>query len=193
MNDQRRMILLASQSPRRRELLEQVGVQYRVMPVEVDETPRSGEPAAKYVERVTRAKALAAGEREQRLPVLAADTAVVLDGRPLGKPADEAHAVEMLLALSGRTHQVLTGVALLHAGRLRYRLSTSEVEFAPLTEAWIRAYWATGEPADKAGAYAVQGRAALFIRRITGSYSGIMGLPLYETGRLLAEAGLPEP
>jgi septum formation protein len=186
------MIVLASQSPRRRELLRQIGVQHRVLPVEVDESWQPGEGAEEYVERVTRTKALAAATREPELPVLAADTAVVLDGRPLGKPRDEAHAVEMLLALSNRRHQVMSGVALWHQGNLRYRLSVSEVSFSPLTEAQARAYWATGEPADKAGAYAVQGRAALFIRRIEGSYSGIMGLPLYETGRLLAEAGLIE-
>ncbi len=186
------MILLASRSPRRRELLDQIGVQYRVMPVDVDESRLPGEAAEVYVERVTRSKALAAREREPSLPVLAADTAVVLDGKPLGKPRDEAHAVEMLLALSGRTHQVMSGVALLHERELHYRLSLSEVTFAPLTEDQARAYWATGEPADKAGSYAVQGRAALFIRHISGSYSGIMGLPLYETGELLGEAGLLE-
>ncbi len=184
------MILLASQSPRRRELLDQIGVQYRVAPVDVDEAHQPGESAEAYVERVTRAKARAGAKLSGGLPVLAADTAVVLDGRPLGKPKDETHGVEMLLALSGRRHQVLSGVALVHGGELSYRLSRSDVAFASITEAQARAYWATGEPADKAGGYAIQGRAALWIQEIRGSYSGIMGLPLYETGRLLAQAGL---
>ncbi len=183
-------LLLASQSPRRRELLDQIGVQYRVMPVDVDESWRPGETPETYVERVTRAKARAAAARQPGLPILAADTAVVLDHRPLGKPRDQNHGIEMLLALAGRAHQVLSGVMLLHEGHLHYRLSRSEVEFAPLTEAQARAYWNTGEPADKAGGYAVQGKAALFIRRIEGSYSGIMGLPLFETGELLRKAGL---
>ncbi len=184
------MILLASASPRRRELLDQIGVQYRVMPVEVDESHVAGETAEAYVERITRAKARAAAARQARLPILAADTAVVLDGAPLGKPRDRSHAVEMLLALGGRTHEVMSGVALLHKGALRYRLNVSTVTFAPITERQARAYWATGEPLDKAGGYAIQGRAALFVREIRGSYSGIVGLPLYETGRLLREAGL---
>ncbi len=184
------MILLASRSPRRRELLDQIGVQHEVMPVEVDETPLAGEAAEAYVRRVTLAKARRARELRPDLPVLAADTAVVLDDRPLGKPREEEHAVEMLLALSGRTHQVLSGVALVTGKGIAYRLSTSEVTFDTLSEAQARRYWETGEPADKAGGYAVQGRAALFIRRIAGSYSGIMGLPLYETGQLLAEATL---
>ena len=184
------MILLASRSPRRRELLEQIGVPHEALPVDVDESPLPGEPAEAYVCRVTLAKAEAARQLRPDLPVLAADTAVVLDGTPLGKPRDEAHAVEMLLALSGRSHRVMSGVALASDAGTGYRLSVSEVTFASLTEAQARRYWATSEPQDKAGGYAVQGRAALFIRRIEGSYSGIMGLPLYETGQLLAEAGL---
>jgi len=184
------MILLASQSPRRRELLAQIGVQHQVMPVDVDERWIAGEAADAYVRRVTLAKAEKARRLRPKLPVLAADTAVVLDGRPLGKPRDRDHAVEMLLALSGRTHEVMSGVALATGKGTRYRLSTSRVTFNTLSEVQARRYWETGEPADKAGGYAVQGRAALFIRRIAGSYSGIMGLPLYETGQLLAEAGL---
>ena len=184
------MILLASQSPRRRELLAQIGVQHEVMPVHVDERWIAGEAADAYVHRVTLAKAEKARRLRPELPVLAADTAVVLDGRPLGKPRDRAHGVAMLLALSGRSHRVLSGVALATGDGIRYRLSSSEVTFAPLTEEQASRYWNSGEPADKAGGYAVQGRAALFIRRIAGSYSGIMGLPLYETGELLAEAGL---
>jgi septum formation protein len=184
------MIVLASRSPRRRELLDQIGVQYRVLPVDVDERPLAEEPAEAYVRRITLAKAEAARTLEPGLPVLAADTAVVLDGRPLGKPRDRAHAVEMLLALAGRSHRVMSGVALTTGTGTDYRLSTSEVTFATLSREQALRYWETGEPADKAGGYAVQGRAALFIRHIAGSYSGIMGLPLFETGQLLAEAGL---
>ncbi len=184
------MIVLASASPRRRRLLEQIGVVCEVLPVDVDETPRPGEPAAAYVERVTRAKAAAAARLRPHEPVLAADTAVVLDGRPLGKPRDQDHAVAMLLALGGREHQVLTGVALATGGAIDYRLSTSRVWMGPITEEQARRYWATGEPADKAGGYAIQGQAALFIERIEGSPSGIVGLPLYETGRLLKAAGV---
>ena len=184
------MIVLASASPRRRQLLEQIGVRCEVLPVAVDETPRPGEPAAAYVERVTRAKASAAARLRPGQPVLAADTAVVLDDCPLGKPRDEEHAVAMLTALGGREHQVLTGVALARGAVIDYRLSTSRVWMAPISEAQARRYWATGEPADKAGGYAIQGYAALFIERIEGSPSGIMGLPLHETGQLLQAAGV---
>jgi len=186
------MLLLASQSPRRRELLDQIGVSYQVSPVQVDEAPHPGEEAAAYVRRVTLAKAAAARHRHPGRPVLAADTAVVLDGAILGKPQDREHALAMLLALADRTHEVLTGVAL-HADRLDYRLSVSRVTFGPLDRHQALRYWQSGEPRDKAGAYAIQGRAALFIRHLAGSYSGVMGLPLYETGALLAAAGLLEP
>jgi len=160
------------------------------MPVNVDESWRVGEKAETYVERVTLDKALAAAKMAPDLPVLAADTAVVLDGRPLGKPRDETHCVEMLLRLSNRAHEVMSGVALRQGTSLDYRLTVSRVVFGRISREQAHRYWATGEPADKAGGYAVQGRAALFIRRIEGSYSGIMGLPLYETGQLLTEAGL---
>ena len=186
------MILLASRSPRRRELLGQIGVQHEAMPVNVDETWHPGEPAETYVRRITLAKAERARQLRPDLPALAADTAVVLADRPFGKPRDEAHAVKMLLALSGRTHLVMSGVALATAQKRAYRLSTSRVTFAAISREQARRYWATGEPIDKAGGYAIQGRAALFIRHIAGSYSGIMGLPLFETGQLLAEAGLLE-
>lgn len=184
------MIVLASRSPRRHELLAQIGVTHEVLPVDVDESPHSGEEPASYVRRVTLEKASAARLQVPDRPILAADTAVILDRKPLGKPRDEAHALAMLMGLSGRTHQVMSGVALLHGKASRYRLSISEVTFSTLSEQQARRYWASGEPHDKAGGYAIQGRAALFIERISGSYSGIMGLPLFETGQLLAEAGL---
>jgi septum formation protein len=186
------LIILASASPRRSALLTQIGVAHRVMPVDVDETALAAESPAAYVQRLAAAKAerlchqLAPSER---LPVLGADTTVALGERILGKPRDRDDCLEMLRALSGRTHRVLTAVALSWNGVCDVRLSVSEVSFRPLEEAEIAAYWETGEPADKAGAYAIQGRAALFIERIAGSYSGIVGLPLFETGELLRRAG----
>lgn len=191
------LVYLASQSPRRRALLDQLGVSYRVVSVAVDETPRAGEDAPAFVGRMARAKAEAALSRHHDLvgrsrprPVLAADTAVIVEGRILGKPRDRDDALAMLLHLAGRTHQVLTGVALLGSGTDGVALSRSRVRFRPFTAAEAAAYWETGEPWDKAGAYAIQGRGALFVARIAGSYSGIMGLPLFETGRLLASAGI---
>jgi septum formation protein len=182
-------ILLASASPRRRELLNQIGVAHAVRPVGVDESVRSGEAPSSYVLRLAEAKAAALWERladSDRLPVLAADTTVALEGEIFGKPADIGEARAMLGRLSGRTHEVHTAVALRHAGGSAARLSSSSVSLRDLTTDEIDAYWATGEPADKAGGYAVQGRAAVFIRHIAGSYSGIMGLPLFETWELLA-------
>jgi len=186
-----RPIFLASRSPRRRELLDQIGVAHEVCPPDVDESSLPGEPAERYVERLARHKAEVVYERAARArPALAADTSVVLDGRIYGKPADRDDCARMLLALSGRTHRVLTAVALAHAGGTDSAVSVSEVTFAPLTRADCDRYWATGEPADKAGGYAVQGLGALFISHLSGSYTGIMGLPLYETGTLLARAGI---
>jgi septum formation protein len=189
---------LASRSPRRRELLTQAGFEYAELPegaADVDETPKSGESAADYVLRVAREKA-AAGWRAitmhgvAALPVLTADTTVVLDGAILGKPDNARHAVELLAQLSAREHQVLTAVALANAAGVTTRLSASTVEFRAITPAEIEHYVATGEPLDKAGAYGVQGRAAIFIRAIRGSYSGIMGLPLFETAELLGALGI---
>jgi septum formation protein len=182
-------ILLASASPRRSELLRQVGITHAVRPVDIDESVLDGEAPSAYVLRLAQSKAaalwrqLAAGERR---PVLAADTTVALEGEIFGKPAslEEAHA--MLGRLSGRTHEVHTAIAVLHDGGAAARVSSSAVTFRELTPAEIDWYWRTGEPADKAGGYAVQGRAAAFISHIAGSYSGIMGLPLYETWELLA-------
>jgi septum formation protein len=193
-----RGIYLASRSPRRRELLAQVGVRYHLLlfrsrpdsPPDVDESIVANEQPDTYVERVARAKAQA-GWRLLRLrnlpfaPVLAADTTVALEGRILGKPATREEAVEMLAALSGTRHEVLTAVALQQGEWLESVLSVSEVEFKKLSEEEIRQYVATGECDDKAGAYAIQGRAARFIMELRGSYSGVMGLPLFETGQLL--------
>jgi len=182
-------ILLASASPRRSELLRQVGIAHEVRPVDVDEAVRPGEAPPAYVLRLAEAKAAALWRRlapAERRPVLAADTTVALEGSIFGKPADLAEARAMLGQLSGRTHEVHTAVALKHAGGAAARVSSSRVSLRELAPAEIDWYWGTGEPADKAGGYAVQGRAAVFIRHIAGSYSGIMGLPLYETWELLA-------
>jgi septum formation protein len=182
-------IYLASASPRRSELLRQIDVTHAVLPVDIDETPRPGEKPAHYALRLAEEKARALWEQlpvAQRRPVLAADTTVALGDEILGKPVDRDDAVRMLGRLSGREHEVHTAVAVLHEGGADARVSTSTVAFRPLTGAEIDWYWRTGEPADKAGAYAVQGHAAVFIRRLAGSYSGVMGLPLYETWELLA-------
>ena len=181
------MLILASQSPRRAELLRQVGVEFRVEPAALDETPLHNETAEDYIRRIAHAKADAVHRRNPDSPVLGADTAVVLGDRILGKPRDRDDAIDMLLALSGRTHRVLTGVALV-AGRYNYRLSTNRVRFRTLDASEAASYWETGEPADKAGGYAVQGLAAAFIEHIEGSYSGIMGLPLFETLEMLKDS-----
>jgi septum formation protein len=201
-----RLIYLASASPRRRELLRQIGVPFRVIGAEVDETAFQGESAAAYVSRLAEAKAALGweGSRElhgapvlaadtvaaDRSPVLAADTAVVLDGEILGKPADMNAAVGMLQKLSGRAHEVLTAVALRTAAGLEVRLSRSLVSFRAVDHGEARAYWETGEARDKAGGYAIQGYAAIFIADLKGSYSGVMGLPLFETAELLQAAGV---
>jgi septum formation protein len=194
-------VTLASRSPRRRELLAALGLELDVRPADADESVRPGEPAQAYVARVAREKALAvAGE-----VVVAADTAVVLDGEILGKPVDEADAARMLRALSGRAHEVLTAVCVRGgigpgqpagggaAGPLREALVVSEVSLAPLDDARIEWYLATGEPFDKAGSYAVQGLAAAFVRAVRGSVTNVIGLPLEETLALLAAAGVRMP
>lgn len=182
------LICLASASPRRSALLTQIGVGHRVLPVDVDEWPEPGEKPGHYVQRLALLKARTLWKQlaePERAPVLGADTTVAIDGDILGKPADEADCLRILRLLSGRTHQVYTAVTLCYADDCRSRLSVSDVAFRQLTDEEIRAYWRSGEPADKAGAYAVQGLAARFIERIAGSYSGIVGLPLYETAQLL--------
>lgn len=191
-------VYLASASPRRQELLTQLGVRFEVVPAAVDETPLSDESGADLVCRLAAAKARAgiAARPVPSAPVVAADTAVGLGRELFGKPASDADAVRILSRLSGRTHSVWTAVAVADGQRERVELSHSEVTFRALTADEIAAYWRTGEPADKAGAYAIQGRGAQFIADLKGSYSGVMGLPLFETARLLALFGcvlLPAP
>jgi septum formation protein len=194
----RTKIYLASRSPRRRELLKQIGVSFEVLVLrekpgrgpDVDESQLEGEMPEAYARRVSRAKVDVGWDRilQRRLrpfPVLAADTVVCIGAEILGKPADRADAARMLRLLSGREHRVLTAVALRFDQRADIAVSESRVRFCALAEAEIEAYVASGEPTDKAGAYAIQGRAAAFITELNGSYSGVMGLPLYETAQLL--------
>jgi septum formation protein len=181
-------IVLASASPRRGELLRQAGVACEVRPVDLDESVRPGESPEAYVRRLAEAKARAAWARRPAgtsEPVLAADTTVVLDGRVYGKPADEAEAREMLGRLAGRTHEVHTAVAVVHAGGEDSRVCTSRVTMRAIAPDELDWYCASDEPYDKAGGYAIQGRAAVFVSRLDGSYSGVMGLPLCETWELL--------
>ena len=191
-------LYLASRSPRRRELLTQIGVQYDTIffrnppreDRELDETPHADEIPMVYVERVARAKAeqgrqIVAERRLLLQPVLAADTALEFDGRIIGKPADTDDAQGILRRLSGNTHRVLTAVAVAFEGRIESRLSVSEVRFGVLEETEIRRYVSSGEPMDKAGAYGIQGHAGMFVEHLAGSYSGVMGLPLFETAQLL--------
>ena len=195
-------IYLASASPRRRELLKQIGVRFEVLlprahsaRTDVDEMPQPGENPSDYVLRLARAKA-DMGSMSIRTrylpayPVLAADTTVSLDGDIIGKPADRAEAAFTLARLAGRSHEVLTAVAIAFDNEVEVMLSRSSVKFAPLTAQAIRRYVASGESHDKAGAYAIQGRAAVFIDRLDGSYSGVMGLPMYETAQLLQRFGI---
>jgi septum formation protein len=197
-------IYLASRSPRRRDLLKQVGVPFELLllredlrrGVDVDETPLADESAGVYVLRIARLKAemavrqIAYRNLPQK-PVLAADTTVVFDGEIIGKPDDAEHAARMLRALSGREHQVLTAVAVALREQVETQISVSSVWFRELSDAEVRRYCASGEPLDKAGAYAIQGRAGAFVTRITGSYTGIMGLPLAETVELLQKFSVP--
>ena len=183
-------IILASASPRRSELLDQIGIRYLIHPVEIDESPRLNESPLVYVERVAAEKSAVCCEQlGVDIPVLAADTAVVLNGKIMGKPRDFEHGQAMLEALSGTTHQVYSAVSL--RGRQHDQaVNITEVSFRKLTAAEIEAYWLTGEPIDKAGAYAIQGYAGVFVRSITGSFSGVVGLPLYETALLLEKQGI---
>lgn len=196
-------IYLASRSPRRRDLLKQLGVKFDPLLLrlsgprgaDVDESQHAGETAADYVERTAREKAAfglqVLGMRSMlQRPVLAADTVVILDGEVLGKPVDRTEAAKFLARLSGRTHEVRTTVALAMEGPLLSDTSVSLVTFRALTDDEIQHYCATPEPYDKAGGYGIQGLAALFVERIEGSYTGVMGLPLFETGRLLMQTGI---
>lgn len=186
-------LILASASPRRAELLRQIGVDFRPYPVDLDETPLPGESPENHVLRLARSKAEAAWQRLGQPAdclVLGSDTTVSLDGEILGKPADEAECLAMLSRLSGRTHEVLTGVALLSPGEgVAVECVTSRVSFRAIEPAEMKAYWRSGEPRDKAGAYAIQGRGAVFVRHIEGSYSAVVGLPLYEVAQMLGRAG----
>ncbi len=185
------VLRLASASPRRRQLLELIGVPHVVTPADIDETPKSAERADHYVVRLAREKAGAVWQKHRDLPVLGSDTTVVIGEDILGKPESEADAVAMLGRLSGRTHVVYTGIALrTREGREYMGISTTSVQFAHLTAEQIRAYWASGEPQGKAGAYAIQGLGAVFVSNISGSYTGVMGLPLYETAEMLRAAGI---
>lgn len=185
-------IILASGSPRRRRLLEQIGIAFEVIPAEIDESLRSGELPSDYTSRIAREKVEAVVLRHGKAQiVLGADTTVVLGDQILGKPESEDHAIEMLRSLSDKLHHVFTAVAVAGAdGHIEQALNVTEVEFASLDDSWIRAYVASGEPMDKAGAYGIQGWAAPRIRRVNGSYSSVMGLPLHETAVLLECAGL---
>jgi septum formation protein len=183
-------LILASASPRRRELLAGLGLRFTVRAADVDETPYTGEPAAEYVLRLAREKAVAVARTGQGEEwVLAADTTVVVDGEILGKPWDEDDARRMLRLLSGREHEVLTGLALLGGGREASQVETSRVRMAPLGEEEIAWYAATGEPRDKAGAYAIQGLGALFVEAVSGNYSNVVGLPIPAVYRLFAALG----
>jgi septum formation protein len=195
-------IYLASRSPRRRELLRQIGVHYEVLLLresvdreDVDETPLPDESSVAYVERIAHTKANIGWTRLTqrsipRYPVLGADTAVIVDDEILGKPVDRQAACDMLRKLAGRDHEVVTGVALAYEGRCEVLVNTSVVTFRALDEAEVRGYVNTGESLDKAGGYAIQGRAAPFITHLSGSYSGVMGLPLHETAQLLTRFGI---
>ena len=190
-------LYLASGSPRRRELLTQIGVPFNTVSAAIDETPLANESPAAYVERLAREKAQAGRlQLLKSIPdgafcVLGADTAVVLDERILGKPVDEADALAMLMALSGRAHEVLTAIAIIDAGRCETRVVRSQVRFRNISKQEASLYWASGEPRDKAGGYAIQGLAAVFVTGLNGSYSAVVGLPVCETAELLGHFGIP--
>ena len=188
-------IYLASRSPRRAELLTQIGIEFEVLPSDIDESVVDGESPAAYVVRLAREKAAVCLDGLQqsdakRLPVLAADTTVSIDGIILGKPDSDEEARAMLQRMSGRQHEVHTGIAVATEQGIETALSTTHVEMKVLSDAEIAAYIATGEPHDKAGAYGIQGLAGTFIEHIEGSYSGVMGLPIFETAQLLKRAGV---
>ncbi len=187
-------VYLASASPRRQDLLRQAGIAHQVIVPSIDEVVQSGETAEEFVMRVAREKAqfvlaLIAQQGKPAAPVLGADTCIALEGEIFGKPADREQGIHMLSRLAGRSHEVLTGVALLSEGKLLQELSRSRVVFGAISASEIEDYWDSGEPADKAGAYAIQGSAAAFIERIEGSYTGIVGLPLFEVTNMIKKFG----
>lgn len=183
-------LILASASPQRTRLLEQLGLRHTAIAADIDETPRPGESAEALAERLARTKAEALSIAYPEAVIVGSDTVVAVDETHYGKPADARAAEAMLAALSGRTHRVATGVAVFAGGRTHARLCVSHVTLRRIADDEIRAYVATGEPLGKAGGYAIQGRGALFVERLVGSYSAVMGLPLFETGALLAKAGV---
>ena len=184
-------LYLASASPRRREILDALGIRFIHGGVDLDESARDGEGAREMVERLVREKSMAVtAEMARGLPVLGADTVVVLGERVFGKPASAADALEMLSALSGRSHHVLTAVALRAGGDVSTAISDTEVRFRDISRLEARRYWQSGEPRDKAGAYAIQGLGGIFVDAISGSYSGVVGLPVFETAKLLEKAGI---
>ncbi len=184
-------IYLASRSPRRCELLQQLGMSFEQVPADIDESIQAGEKPEDYVLRMALEKARVAASKldSRNVPVLGADTAVVVDGQILGKPDSKEDAFAMLRKLSNNTHEVLSAIALVGGDDELFDLNCTKVSFRRISDAEMTAYWALGESSDKAGAYAIQGYAALFIEQISGSYSGVMGLPLFETGRLLESFG----
>lgn len=184
-------IVLASASPRRAELLRQIGVSFEVRPADIDETPSIGESAHHYVERLAREKALAVKSQQPNSLVIGSDTSVVLDGRILGKPRNSQDAVAMLRQLSGSTHQVLTAVAVASNNTCESLVVVTDVRFRRLEDQEIDAYVASQEPMDKAGGYGIQGRGGIFVEELRGSYSAVVGLPLQQTAELLAGAGCP--
>ncbi|MBZ9783844.1 Maf-like protein [Pseudomonas sp. REP124] len=189
-----KLLYLASGSPRRRELLTQIGVPFTAVSADIDETPLNHESPSAYVERLARGKAAAGRDvvvSDAPFCVLGADTAVVLEGKILGKPVDEADACAMLKILSGREHQVLTAIAVLDGDRCESRVVTSNVLFRQIGSDEAAAYWASGEPRDKAGGYGIQGLGAVFVAALNGSYSAVVGLPLCETAQLLGHFGIP--
>lgn len=184
-------LLLASGSPRRRELLDQIGVRYRVVEVNIPETPQPEEKPEEYAIRLAESKARAGADVEASCPALGADTIVVINNTILEKPRDRKHAADMLARLSGGTHQVMTAVSVCHGERCKTLLNITEVDFRSISSEEIEQYWQTGEPRDKAGAYGIQGLAGVFVSQIRGSYSSVVGLPLYETQLLLREFSVP--
>jgi septum formation protein len=187
-------LILASQSPRRKELLSQLGYQFQTLSADIDETVINGESPRDYVLRLAKEKAqVVASKQLADCVVLGSDTSVIFDGHILGKPENIAQCCQQLLMLSGNTHQVLTAIAAVKNKHVISALVTTEVTFKTLSIAEIKRYWHTGEPQDKAGAYGIQGIGGQFVKQINGSYSAVVGLPLYETAELLAELGLPTP
>jgi septum formation protein len=183
-------LILASASPRRSQLLDQIGIRHQVLVSDIDESPLANEAPDAYVMRLAAEKSAACQQQHQpTLPILAADTTVVCDGHILGKPLDQAHAMAMLMQLSNRSHQVYSAISL-RGQHHQQALSINQVHFKALSASEISAYWQTGEPCDKAGGYAIQGLGSVFVASISGSFSGVMGLPLFETAQLLAQEGI---